>query len=39
MNYTGDIVKQPMKRKYGELYRGHCETTPEVEVWTIQGTL
>ena len=30
-NYTGDIVKQPLKWKYG-LYRGHCETTPEVEV-------
>ena len=39
-NYTGDIVKQPLKWKYGELYRGHCVTTPEVEVWrTIQETL
>ena len=31
-NYIGNIVKQTLKRKYGELYRGHCETTPEVEV-------
>ena len=39
-NYTGDIVKQTVKWKYRELYRIHCETTPEEEVWrTIQGTL
>ena len=39
MNYTGDIVKQPLKWKY-ELYRRHCETTHEEEVWrTILGTL